>query len=145
MGKRKRCPFCKELFWPDRRVAKRQASCRKDSCQGQRRKQTQKRWRTKHPEDATARRFRAQVARAKAGQRPSLPRAPPSGIEHFPWEEVRDETSSQLYIIIVFFAHFVVRLRRDERLAQVPEMIEQLAQLSAAGAKDEKVRATPPG
>jgi len=43
--KRKRCPYCFSLFYPDRRVGSRQKACRKKSCQIRRRTESQKRWR----------------------------------------------------------------------------------------------------
>jgi hypothetical protein len=83
------------------------------------------------------------VAAAKAGTPPALPRAPPSWIERFPWEEAKDEMSSQLLVFFVFFSRFVGDVVRDEISAERSRRIEQSGDLAAAGAKDQKVRARP--
>jgi hypothetical protein len=143
--KRKRCAYCRDLFWPDPRTAARQCACAQPACQAERRKATQRRWRQAHPDDATARRYRAALAAAKAGQEPALPRAPPARIDAFPWEEARDEISAQVFVTFGFFGHFAAGLARDVIRAEVPKITEKIRHYVAAGAKDETARAPPAG
>jgi hypothetical protein len=44
----KRCPCCRCLFIPDRRVGSRQRVCGKNECQAKRKKESQRRWSEKH-------------------------------------------------------------------------------------------------
>lgn len=45
----KRCPYCRKLFKPDPRTKHKQRVCSGEECQKKRRKETQKKWRTKNP------------------------------------------------------------------------------------------------
>jgi hypothetical protein len=141
--RRKRCPYCQDLFWPDPRTATRQRCCVKSACQVERRKATQKRWRSEHPDDATARRYRAAIAAAKAGETPSLPRAPPARIEAFPWAEARDEISGQAFVTLRFFGFFAATLARDVIRTEVPKIMGETRPYGADGAKDETAPAAP--
>lgn len=143
--RRKRCPYCQDLFWPDARTATRQRCCAKAGCQAKRRKETQKRWRSEHPDDATARRYRAAIAAAKAGEKPALPRAPPSRIEAFPWAEARDEISPQAFITLRFFGHFAATLARDVIRTEVPKILGEIRDYGAGGEKDETAPTAPGG
>jgi hypothetical protein len=143
MCRRKRCPFCHELFWPDQRTKARQWSCSKPQCQAERRKQTQKRWRDKHPDDAIARRFRAAMAAAKAGEKPAVPRPPPPRIEAFPWEEARDEISTQVFVTLRFFAHFAAAFARDVIRVEMPKITTEIRQQLFGGVEDQTARAPP--
>lgn len=143
--RRKRCPYCHDLFWPDLRTARRQRSCATAACQTKRRKETQKRWRSEHPDDATARRYRAALAAAKAGETPALPRAPPARIAAFSWEEARDEISPQVFVTLRFFVHFAATLARDVIRTEVPKILGEIRHSGAGGAKDETAPAAPGG
>ena len=108
---RKRCPFCGDLFWPDRRTRKRQWACSKSECQKQRRSESQRRWRAKNPEDAVARRYRREVSEAEASTLVP-PRLPHAQISPFPWDEAKDVISPQVYVtlkhlVLWQFRHFV--------------------------------------
>lgn len=138
MYRRKRCPFCAELFWPNPRTKSRQKCCSKAECQEKRRQDTLVRWRQTHPEDGMARRYRATVAAAKAGATAPIPRAPPRWIERFPWEEARDEISPQLLVTLGFFGRFVGGVLRDEILTQRAGLMEEFANFATDGARDEK-------
>jgi hypothetical protein len=116
MRSRKRCPFCRCLFTPDGRVASRQWACTKADCQARRRQQTQKQWREDHPDDRAARRLRAEIATAKATGKAPTPRAPPRGI---PWDEMRDEISPQVLVILGHLVRLGVRTLQDEIRGQV--------------------------
>ena len=48
MGK-KRCPYCKKLYWPDPRQKKKQKTCGTEDCQRQRRRENAREWRKKNP------------------------------------------------------------------------------------------------
>lgn len=137
MRQRKRCPYCRCLFVPDGRVAKRQWACRKTSCQAERRRETQRRYRKEHHEDAAARRLRAEIAAAKAGGKVAAPRGPPAAIGRFPWEELRDEISPQVLVITGFLVRLVVRAARDVIRAEVVEIQREADRLGAGATKDE--------
>jgi len=135
--RRKRCAICNALFWPDPRVRKTQGACRDPSCQAARRKETQRRWRAEHPEDAAGRRLRDALARAAAEDAMAektgapglllapLPRSPPRGI---PWDELRDAISRKGLVITRFFVNYAWALSRDVRLAHVPEITGKIDQ-----------------
>ena len=137
MRRRKRCPFCEKLVWPDSRTRRRQWTCSKPACQTRRRQETQRRTRLKHPEEGAARRYRLQIAAAKAGEKPAVPRAPPSAMAWFPWEEARDEISAQVLVTLAFFARLVARLARDVIRAEVIEITTRSGDFAATGARDE--------
>ena len=129
MRPRKRCPYCRCLYQPDPRVGSRQWSCTKPECQQQRRREAQRRYREKHPDEAAARHIRKALAAAKAGIAVPAPTGPPGRVSRFPWEELRDEISPQAFVIVSFFVRLVVGLAKDERLAQVDGNTHQDAQL----------------
>lgn len=140
MRQRKRCPYCRCLFAPDARVAKRQRACRKTTCQAERRRETQRRYRQEHPEDSAARRVRAAIARAKAGEAVEMPRGPPRAIGRFPWEELRDEISPQALVIAGFFVRLVAGVARDVIQAEVREIAWKTGGLVPGPRKDEKAQ-----
>jgi hypothetical protein len=119
MRARKRCPYCRCLFLPDPRVARRQWACLKTTCQAERRRETQRRYRAAHPDDEAARRLRAALAAAKAGGTVATPTGPPAAVGRFPWEELRDEMSPQGLVITSHFVRLVLGVVRDEIRAQV--------------------------
>ena len=109
--RRKRCPFCRCLFWPDRRTEWRQWACSKESCQAARRKESQQRWRSKNRSDGAARRYRAEVSAAKEGTAPCPPRG--GVLDAFPWDEMRDELEPQVLVTLAFFARLLVSALED--------------------------------
>jgi hypothetical protein len=137
MRQRKRCPYCRCLFAPDARVAKRQRACRKPTCQAERRRETQQDYRRKHPEESTARRLRAALAKAKAGETVDVPRGPPKALDHFPWAELRDEITPQALVIAGFFARLVAGVARDVIRAEVRDNAQEIGGLVAQPSKDE--------
>jgi len=137
MRQRKRCPYCRCLFAPDARVAKRQRACRKPTCQAERRRETQRDYRQKHPEESTARRLRAALAKAKAGETVDVPRGPPKAVGHFPWGELRDEITPQTLVIAGFFVRLVAVVARDVIRAEVRENAQETGGLVARPSKDE--------
>lgn len=128
--RRKRCLYCDELFWPDRRTASRQRTCAKAACQQSRRRDSQRRWRLKHPDDALARRYREAVAAAKAGQLPAQ-RDLPAWARAFPWEEMQDEIPPEVLVALRFFGEFAVERLKDLILADAAESKEIAAHAGA--------------
>lgn len=137
MRPRKRCPFCRCLFFVDGRVAKRQWACTKDECQRLRRQRTQKEWRETHPQQSAARACRLAIAAAKAGEPVAAPRGPPVRVERFPWEELRDEIRPEALVIAGFFVRLLVGLTRDEIRAQVVRITAKSGALPADLSRDE--------
>lgn len=137
MRKRKRCPYCRCLFTPDGRVAKRQWACTKEPCQVARRSETQRTYRRRHVAEPRAQRLRAALAAAKSGEVGPAPRAPPAGIDRFPWEELRDEISPQGYVIAKLFVRLVLERARDETRSEVRDMRTQFGRLLGPVPRDE--------
>lgn len=50
MPKQKRCPYCRRLFVPDPRLKERQATCGRQECRRQRKRQSNEDWRSRHPD-----------------------------------------------------------------------------------------------
>jgi hypothetical protein len=50
MPKQKRCPYCLRLFIPDPRRKERQATCGRQECRRKRKRQSDKQWRSQHPD-----------------------------------------------------------------------------------------------
>lgn len=137
MRKRKRCPYCRRLYAPDARVGRRQWACTQASCQSARRRETQRRYRQKHPAERAARGLRASIAAAKAGSVAGAPRAPPASIVRFPWDELRDEISPQGYVITLFFVRLVLGVARDEIRAQARDIRAEFGELVEPTREDE--------
>jgi len=137
MRARKRCPYCRCLYLPDARCAKRQWACNKTGCQQQRRRETQRRYRNKHPEEAAAGRIRRALAAAKAGVPVAAPTGPPAALGRFPWEEVRDEISPQVLVIAKFFVRLVMGVAKDEIRAQVANIHGQNGGLVGEAEQDQ--------
>lgn len=57
---KKRCPYCKCLYWPDPRLKGRQKACKKDKCQKGRKREGQTKWLENNPGH-----FRGQYIRTK--------------------------------------------------------------------------------
>jgi hypothetical protein len=136
MRKRRRCPYCRCLFVPDARVATRQWACTSAACQVERRRETQRRCRRRHPEDRAARRLRAELAEAKAGQPVAVPSGPPPELARFPWAELRDEISREAFVITSVFVRLVVVVLRDVIRAQAGEIHQEMRRLPRRGRKD---------
>jgi len=145
MRKRKRCPFCRCLFSPDERVRRRQWACTKPDCQVKRRRKTQERYRDRHPADRAARALRAQLASAKAGEAVAPPRAPPPGMERFPWEELRDEIPAEALVMTQVFVRLVLVVLQDEIRLQQRESQGQFGRLPGPGREDETAALERPG
>jgi len=145
MRKRKRCPYCKKLFWPDPRSAWRQWACGGSSCQERRRRDTQRRWRAKNAEDQAGRRYRAAIAAARSSPRepPSAPKTGP--FRGFPWDDVKDEISPEVLVTLVFLARLLVSWTKDEKRVQQSGITKEFQDLLSRSGEDETDgRARPP-
>jgi hypothetical protein len=136
MRPRRRCPYCRCLFFPDGRVAERQRACSKPGCQQQRRRETQRRCREKHPTDAVGRRMRAAIAAAKAEKTVKSPTGPPSLLDRLPWDELRDEISPQVLVMAAYLVRLVAVWTKDEIRAQAVEIQKEAARLVAHPRED---------
>jgi hypothetical protein len=145
MRRRKRCPYCRCLFLPDPRVVTRQWACPKPTCQEERRRETQRRYRAAHPDDPAARRLRAGLAAAKAGGTVAAPQGPPAAVGRLPWDELRDEISPQGLVITRLFVRLVVEIVRDEIRAQVRVLQRETGGLVPDAEKDETAVGAAPG
>jgi hypothetical protein len=140
---RKRCPFCEELFWPDPRTRGRQWACSKPACQKQRRRESQRRWRAKNPDDAAARRYRREVNEASSDTL-RAPRLPTTKCSPFPWGEAKDVISPQLYVTLKHLAYWGFRLMVDERSLQGANFTGEMRNSPLAVVKDEMGPFAPP-
>lgn len=132
--RRRRCACCGELFWSDPRVGRRQLVCKQPSCLLWRSQESKRTWRKQHPEDATGRRLRAAIAKAKQPEvKLEMPRPPPAGI---PWEELEDEILPQHLVIASFFVRLILRVGRDEMASEVSSIASQFANYGGPPAKD---------
>ena len=95
---------------------------------------TQAAWRARNPDDAAARRLRAEIAAAKAGAGAPVPRGPPTRI---PWKEMKDEISPQALVIAGFLVRLVLVERKDQRRAQVFAIMKERAALVASPSEDQ--------
>ena len=108
--------------------------CKRPSCLLWRSQESKRNWRKQHPEDATGRRLRAAIAKAKQPEvKLAMPRPPPAGI---PWDELKDEMSPQHLVIASFFVRLVMRRGRDEIVSEVSSIASQFANYSGTPAKD---------
>jgi hypothetical protein len=123
--RRRRCTVCGELFQADRRVGTRQRACSRAECQRQRRQQTQRKWRQRHPDYFVDRRLRRRAAQARAAQssperaRRPPPLAVPGELRPIPWDLAQDEIGVQVTDFLAVMACLLVRSMNDQRLQQV--------------------------
>lgn len=89
-----------------------------------------------------ARRYRAALAAAKAGQVPPAPRGPPARIARFPWEELRDEITPQSFVLAGFFVRLVVEAARDEIGVQQAKIVEETGGLLGPPTEDVTAQST---
>ena len=87
-----------------------------------------------------ARRVRAAIARAKAGEAVAAPRGPPRAIGCFPWDELRDEITPQGLVITGFLIRLVADVARDVIRSEVREIAGERGGLVAEPSEDETAR-----
>jgi hypothetical protein len=136
--RRKRCPYCGELFWPDGRTAWRQWACGKASCQARRRRETQRRYREKNAGDQEARHYRAAIAEAKSGSSTEISIPGEASIfRSLVWDEIKDEIEPQLSVTLVFYAKLLIAAMRDERSVQPSVINKEIGNYRFGDRKDE--------
>lgn len=136
--RRKRCPYCGELFWPNRRTAWRQWACSKDCCQTQRRRETQRRYRAKNSGEREAQRYRAAIAQVKdeANVKIWVPAKVPF-LGNPIWDEIKDEIGVQLCVTLMYFAKLIFVTLEDEITKQSAEIHEESSNYGSGEEKDE--------
>ena len=136
--RRKRCPYCGQLFWPDPRTAWRQWACGKPLCQSKRRQQTQQRYRENNKGEQQARRYREAIAKAKAGCAvgEGVPKSGPI-FGSLLWQEIKDELQPQVLVTIAFFLKLVISSARDEIRGQGAVITKENGNYQNAETKDE--------
>jgi hypothetical protein len=118
MPRRKRCPFCRCLFWPDPRTRWRQWACSKPECQAKRKVESNRRYRVKNPSDSSGKLYREQVSAMKNGK--EVPGVPPKRgpLASLPWDEMEDEIPPEVLVMLVFFGRLLLRATKDERRSE---------------------------
>jgi hypothetical protein len=137
MPRRKRCPFCRCLYWPDPRTRWRQWACSKPGCQEQRRVVTQRRQRLKNPSDKAGRRYRQSVAAAKSGE--PTPGVPPKRgpLVALPWDEARDEIAPEVLVMLALFGRLLFQVLEDEKRRQPVDNTGEYRRLPNGSLEDE--------
>lgn len=118
ISRRKRCPFCHCLYWPDPRTRWRQWACSKPECQEKRKVESQRRWRAKNPSDKAGRRYREAVNAVNAGGEASGVPPKRGPLTSLPWDDVRDEIPAEVLVFLVLFGRLLLRVLEDERRSQ---------------------------
>lgn len=131
LPKKKRCCVCRKAFRPDSRVGARQRACRQESCQRQRRRQTQARWRARNPTYPKAYRLKRRAAAARsadAGQLDSAgspvelpePLRVPGALQSIPWEAVQGELGVLTTDLVAMVALVLWGLVKDAKRGEKP-------------------------
>lgn len=130
MVRKRPCSICRRWFLPDARVGKRQRACSSAECQASRRQKTQAAWRAANPDYFAARRMTERASGAEsepAAPSPSSrppPRAPPPvgappPLDRLPWDVAQDAFGVQGADFIGLLGRVLLRVRQDQRRAQV--------------------------
>ena len=116
--RRKRCPFCRDLFWPRNQE---QRVCSKEECQKQRRVETQASWRARHPEYQKSRRLYRRSVQAEAAQLALEdgsetvvvvnPLRLPSEFHSLPWARATDRFGIELTDFLAMVARALISKR----------------------------------
>lgn len=108
MRRRKRCRFCGDLFWPDRRIGKKQYTCSKPECQRKRHNHNCKELRKKKPTAERERRLVERLHRGKEDIKSSEPR------EALQWDVARDSIGVETLVVVEEIVRLVRSGLRDE-------------------------------
>ena len=135
MPRRKRCPFCRCLFWPDPRTRWRQWACSKPDCQDKRKVESNRRYRAKNPSDSSSQRYRESVSAMKVGK--EVPGVPPKRgpLASLPWDEMEDEIPPEVLVMLVFFGRLLFRVMEDERRDEATGITGESRRLLRSGGK----------
>ena len=148
LPKKKRCCVCRKAFRPDSRVGERQRACGRESCQRQRRRETQARWRAGNPTYQKSYRLkrRAAVARsARAGELESdgtpveapEPLWVPAVLRSIPWQEAQSELGAVTTDLVAMVALLLWRTRKDLIRGEAPLLKGTYASVGGVARKDE--------
>jgi hypothetical protein len=118
--RRKRCPFCRDLFWPRNQE---QRVCSKEECQKKRRVETQASWRARNPEYQKTRRLYRRSVQAEAAQFAlengsatvvvAHPLRLPPELHSLPWARAADRFGVELTDFVAMVARVLI-LKRVE-------------------------------
>ena len=135
MPRRKRCPFCRCLFWPDPRTRRRQWACSKPECQAKRKVESNRRYRAKNPSDSSSLRYREAVSAMKDGK--EVPGVPPKRgpLASLPWDETEDEIPPEVLVMLVYFGRLLLRAMKDERQGEAAGITGESRRLPWGGEK----------
>lgn len=148
LPKKKRCCVCRKSFRPDSRVRDRQRACGRESCQRQRRRQTQARWRSRNPTYQRSYRLkqRAAVARsAQAGEldadgalvEPPEPVWVPPILQSIPWDVAQCEIGVVTTDLVAMVGLLLWRWMKDPIGGETPLVKGTCASVGGLGGKDE--------
>lgn len=113
MRRRKRCRFCRDLFWPDRRIGKKQYACSKPECQKKRQQLNCKQWHEKNPTAERERRLVERLRRGRKGINSSDPR------EALHWAVARESIGSEPLVVVEEIVQLARRGLREEIKAEL--------------------------
>jgi hypothetical protein len=148
LPKKKRCCVCRKSFRPDNRVRDRQRACGRESCQRQRRRETQARWRARNPTYQRSYRLsqRAAVARsAQAGDldadgapvKPPEPLRVPPILQSIPWDVAQSEIGVLTTDLVAMVALLLWRVMKDPMGGETPLLKGTYTSVGGIARKDE--------
>lgn len=141
---RKRCPFCRCLFWPDPRVGDRQRACSREACQRERRRQTNRRWRERNPSFDLDRRLQALLQRVQDEKTlcSTATREPPPG-RRMPMEAAVSALGLSGAVYLLFWTRLVAGYVQDEKRGQPIGIAVESGRLLHGHDQDERRRHLP--
>lgn len=112
MYSKRPCAICKKWFYPHPRVGNRQRVCSEPSCQSERQKRNQKRWRMKNPDYDEGRRLQKQLSQVPAKPLDIIRHWP--RLAQIPWDIVQEEILKQPLEIIKYLGLVHRKILREE-------------------------------
>jgi hypothetical protein len=131
VNRKRPCRICRRWYLPSSRQGDRQRVCSSEACQGERRRQTQARWRAENPEYFTARRLaklpgreaaEAVAAAAPTDAAPAVTMPEPSRVgaplDRLPWDVAQDEFGAKGAEFIAVLGRLLNKPRQDAMRSQ---------------------------
>lgn len=148
LPKKKRCCVCRKAFRPDSRVGDRQRACGRVSCQRQRRRETQARWRARNPTYQKSYRLKRRAAVARSAQAGELdadgtpvetpePLRVPAILRSIPWQEAQSELGVVTTDLVAMVALLLWRVMKDPIGGETPWLKGTYASVGGLARKDE--------
>lgn len=148
LPKKKRCTVCRKMFRPDSRVKDRQRACSQESCQRQRRSETQARWRALNPEYRNSSRLTKRSVVAQAAEQDDLDesgntvRAPtplsvPPLLRSIPWDFAQAELGVGGCDVLAVLAVLLARWVKDQIEAEKSLFMHTYRAVGEGARKDE--------